>query len=297
MQTSTRKLALMPMTRAEHRRNGLAVALGLVICFAILIGGGIWAKQQFTVSPAPLSDRCVLTDATGSTTLTPEQAKYAAIIVGTATRRGLAPRAGIIAVATALQESGIRNLDYGDRDSVGLFQQRPSQGWGTEEQLMDPYYASNAFYAQLEKVADWESGDINDVAQEVQRSGVPEGYRKHVPRATIIGDVVAGQGGTVSCLDKSPLPGNAAGYVDLLDKVYGFTSAKAVGQRVSFDTKTVEGARALAALALLNTHDLGVVGVSVGGQAVTTATSASPKPWSAATPPGAETHVEVTFRS
>ncbi len=85
-------------------------------------------------------------------------------------------------MATVYQETGIRNLDYGDRDSVGLFQQRPSQGWGTAEQLMDPYYATGKFYDALVKIDGWETGDINDVAQQVQRSGYPEAYRDHEER-------------------------------------------------------------------------------------------------------------------
>ena len=68
-----------------------------------------------------------------------DQAHFASIIVGLSVRRKLPPRAATIAMATAYQETGIRNLDYGDRDSVGLFQQRPSQGWGTAKQLKDPY--------------------------------------------------------------------------------------------------------------------------------------------------------------
>ena len=97
-----------------------------------------------------------------------EQAHYASIIAGLSVKRGLPPRAASIALATAYQESDIRNLDYGDRDSVGLFQQRPSQGWGTEKQLMDPYYATGEFYDALVKIKNWRTRDINDVAQAVQ---------------------------------------------------------------------------------------------------------------------------------
>ena len=71
-----------------------------------------------------------------------DQAHYTSIIAGLSVRRGLPARAASIAMATVYQETGIRNLDYGDRDSVGLFQQRPSQGWGTAEQIMDPYYST-----------------------------------------------------------------------------------------------------------------------------------------------------------
>ena len=90
-------------------------------------------------------------------------------------------RAATIAIATAIQESKLRNLDYGDRDSLGLFQQRPSQGWGTEEQILDPVYATNRFYDALVKVKGYESMEITKVAQEVQRSAYPEAYADHEP--------------------------------------------------------------------------------------------------------------------
>ena len=94
-------------------------------------------------------------------------------------RRGLPARAASIALATAYQESKLRNLDHGDRDSLGLFQQRPSQGWGTAEQLQDPYYAVNAFYDALVKVDGYQAMRITEAAQKVQRSGFPEAYEDH----------------------------------------------------------------------------------------------------------------------
>ena len=78
--------------------------------------------------------------------LTLEQAENAALITAIAMQRGLPARAASIALATAYQESEILNIEHGDRDSVGLFQQRPSQGWGTVEQILDPVYSTNAFY-------------------------------------------------------------------------------------------------------------------------------------------------------
>ena len=91
-----------------------------------------------------------------SLTLTAEQVTNAATIAQVARDRGLPDRAIVIALATAQQESRLRNLDYGDRDSLGLFQQRPSQGWGTEAQVQDPVYAAGKFYDGLVKVPDWE---------------------------------------------------------------------------------------------------------------------------------------------
>ena len=91
-----------------------------------------------------------------------------------------------------MQESKLRNLDHGDRDSLGLFQQRPSQGWGTPAQVQDPIYAANKFYDALIKIDGYRTGDINDVAQRVQRSGHPNGYRKHEPKARALASALMG---------------------------------------------------------------------------------------------------------
>lgn len=115
--------------------------------------------------------------------LTDEQLRNAATIVGVGKGMGMPPRAWVVAVATALQESTLINLDYGDRDSLGLFQQRPSQGWGTPEQILDPRYSAAKFYAAFnEQVVvpnqGWERGPLTRLAQIVQRSGFPEAYAK-----------------------------------------------------------------------------------------------------------------------
>ena len=98
-----------------------------------------------------------------------EREKNAGIIIAVGRSRSLSDRTIAIAVATAIQESGLRNLAYGDLDSLGLFQQRPSQGWGTAEQILDPVYASNAFYDQLVKVSDRDQRPMIDVAIQIQR--------------------------------------------------------------------------------------------------------------------------------
>ena len=146
----------------------------------------------------------------------------AAIIAGEAERRRLPARAATIALATAWQESGLRNLDYGDRDSLGLFQQRPSQGWGSEQQIMDPWYSSGKFYEALVKVPDWQTGDINDVAQTVQRSGVPEGYRKHEGNARVWASALFGHSpAAVTCIDRTEAPGDVGGLQAYYAKVFG----------------------------------------------------------------------------
>ncbi|OIJ64855.1 heavy metal transporter [Streptomyces mangrovisoli] len=130
----------------------------------------------------------------------PEQAVNAATIAAVGTDRGVPERAVTIALATALQESGLRNIEHGDRDSLGLFQQRPSQGWGTEEQIMDPAYAASVFYEHLVKVPDYTELPLTVAAQRVQRSGYPEAYAKHEPDATLLSAALTGQAAaTLTC--------------------------------------------------------------------------------------------------
>jgi hypothetical protein len=83
-----------------------------------------------------------------------------------------------IAIATALQEADLQNLDYGDRGSLGLFQQRPSQGWNTPAQILNPTYAAQQFYKQLLQVPGWRSIPTTEAAQAVQRSAYPDAYAK-----------------------------------------------------------------------------------------------------------------------
>ncbi len=124
--------------------------------------------------------------------LTPEQMGNAATIAGIAQRRGLPARAATIGIATAMQESKLVNVTHGDRDSLGLFQQRPSQGWGTAEQVQDPVYATNAFYDVLVKVHGYRSLPITKAAQKVQRSAFPEAYAQHEPQARVLASALSG---------------------------------------------------------------------------------------------------------
>jgi hypothetical protein len=121
-----------------------------------------------------------------------EQSRYASLIAAISVQRGMPARAATIALATAYQESDLRNLEYGDRDSVGLFQQRPSQGWGTPDQLQDPTYATNAFYDALAQVDGYESMPVTEAAQEVQRSGFPEAYADHEQDARVLASALTG---------------------------------------------------------------------------------------------------------
>ncbi|MER5970734.1 C40 family peptidase [Streptomyces sp. NPDC002055] len=115
-----------------------------------------------------------------------EQVPNAKTIQATGVAMNIPARGQVVALATALQESGLRNLTYGDRDSLGLFQQRPSMGWGTANQILDPVHASTKFYEGLKKVSGWQSLSVTQAAQAVQRSGFPEAYAKWEPLATAL---------------------------------------------------------------------------------------------------------------
>ncbi|MFE0703495.1 C40 family peptidase [Streptomyces sp. NPDC058872] len=120
-----------------------------------------------------------------------EQIPHAATIVATGISLDVPKKGQIIALATAMQESRLRNLNYGDRDSLGLFQQRPSQGWGTAQQIRDPLYASERFYKALLAVDGWQQMTVTQAAQAVQKSGFPDAYAQWEPLATALQKAIA----------------------------------------------------------------------------------------------------------
>ncbi|WP_405848537.1 C40 family peptidase [Streptomyces sp. NBC_01518] len=120
-----------------------------------------------------------------------EQVPNAKTIQATGVAMNIPARGQIVALATALQESRLRNLTYGDRDSLGLFQQRPSQGWGTANKILDPVHAATKFYEALEKISGWQSLSVTQAAQAVQRSGFRDAYAKWEPLATALQQAIA----------------------------------------------------------------------------------------------------------
>jgi hypothetical protein len=153
------------------------VAVVLVV-LAALIGGAVYAGVTVYrhVTTALIAPGCQAGSGANALPLDPDQAPVAATIAGVAARMGLSTRALEIAYATALQESKLTNLTYGDRDSVGVFQQRPSEGWGTAAQLEDPEYASTAFFKALVKVPGYLSMPVYQAAQDVQHSADGSAY-------------------------------------------------------------------------------------------------------------------------
>jgi hypothetical protein len=204
----------------RRRRGGGLVALTLIVVVtvvAVIVGPDLWDRYGDRV----FSDKCTVTVGDETATLTAEQANNAAIIAAAAVQRDLPARAATIGIATAIQESSLRNIDYGDRDSVGLFQQRPSQGWGEVEQILDPYYSVGKFYDGLVKVSGWQDLPVTEAAQEVQRSGFPDAYADHEAEARLWASALTGNGGRVDCdLDDSTAT-TARALMDRIDLDYG----------------------------------------------------------------------------
>jgi cell wall-associated NlpC family hydrolase len=137
------------------------------------------------------------------------QAANAAIIYNVAATRGLTPHDAALGIGTAMQESSLTNLKGGDKDSVGLFQQRPSQGWGTVAQIEDPQYSAGKFFDALVKVPSYETLPFTAAAQAVQRSGIPGAYAKWENFANAVVAVLVKNGQTQS--NASSLTGGAGG--------------------------------------------------------------------------------------
>ncbi|SNT16619.1 hypothetical protein SAMN06309944_2364 [Micrococcales bacterium KH10] len=157
------------------------LVVSIIVLTALFAVGAVIFVLDRTVPAPTVAQRCRATVDGTAWSLDVEQSSNAALIGIQPLVRSMPARAGTIGLATAYQESKIRNIDYGDRDSLGLFQQRPSQGWGTPEQVMDPVYSTNAFYDGLAKIDDYVSMPVTDAAQAVQRSAFPLAYARHEP--------------------------------------------------------------------------------------------------------------------
>ncbi|MFE3560648.1 hypothetical protein ACFXKW_38240 [Streptomyces sp. NPDC059193] len=189
-----------------RRRRPLRAAVGLLVLFAVI---GYFAVQRYSNGGAG-APYCTATATAGGGQkyeMTPEQAANAATIAAVGISKGLPDRAVTIALATAMQESALRNLDHGDRDSLGLFQQRPSMGWGTPEQITDPVYSAGIFYDHLVDVPGYSRLPLTVAAQKVQRSGYPQAYAKHETDATVL-TAAFGEGGVLFCSGPAPLKGD-----------------------------------------------------------------------------------------
>jgi hypothetical protein len=191
----SRSLGRVSTSSTPRRRRRKAVRI-LAGCTVLLALAGYLTAQYVTGGAGPA--RCtVRAGGSGSDAVTyevePEQAANAATIEAVASSRGLPDRAVTIALATAMQESALHNLRHGDRDSLGLFQQRPSQGWGTAQQILDPVYAAGKFYDHLVKIPGYSRLPLTVAAQKVQHSGFPQAYAKHEANASLLTAALTGR--------------------------------------------------------------------------------------------------------
>ncbi|MFE2942926.1 C40 family peptidase [Streptomyces sp. NPDC059255] len=194
--------------------KALAAGIGVVVLSPFLLGGAavMMAASSESAQSTGAIGSCLPALDTGKITgevtrildgadasdvrieglaLPDEQIPHAQTIVATGIGLQVPRRGQIVALATAMQESRLRNLSYGDRDSLGLFQQRPSQGWGTAEQIRDPVYASQKFYKALLGVSGWQQMTVTQAAQAVQRSGYPDAYAQWEPLSTALQKAIA----------------------------------------------------------------------------------------------------------
>jgi len=194
----------------------IAGILGVLICGigALSIGAGGIAlaacnqphanTAQNTANHTPGTGASVVSSWPAVGSWDSEQVTNAATLVEVGQQLNVPPRGWIIAVATAMQESSLRNLgdqgSHNDHDSLGLFQQRPSQGWGTAAQTLDPVYASTKFYTHLLGVPGWQDLPLTIAAQDVQRSAYPDSYAKWEDDAVAVVNAV---GPAISGLDIS----------------------------------------------------------------------------------------------
>ena len=180
----------MPADRSLFARTAI-----VVLVLALALGGlalaARYAFERITATPPP-APGCQAGPNAESISLDPGQAAIATMIAGVADRRHLPKEALTIALATAMQESDLENLDYGDRDSLGVFQQRPSQGWGTPAEIENPVYATTRFYEALVKVPKYTKIPLYVAAQDVQHSADGSAYETQAYVAGLLAGYLTG---------------------------------------------------------------------------------------------------------
>ncbi|RRS00082.1 hypothetical protein [Glycomyces terrestris] len=240
--------------------------LALTSLLAALVLTGCTEEARESLRPSRTG--CYFTTGAGETHLTAEQASNAATIAAVGLRDGMDERAVAVAITTAMQESELVNVNYGHDDSLGLFQQRPSMGWGTEEELMDPVYASFKFYEKLRRTDGWEDMTLAEAAQEVQVSAYPELYRQWEDEATVIAAVFAGGlDGGIGCVKGSAdvVAFDPAALAEAYAYQWGGEVSEAEGSTVVIDPSDAAAGWNRAAWAVARSYDFGIASVAYGG--------------------------------
>jgi hypothetical protein len=279
--------------KGGRRRRRWVGRIILPLIIVMVAGAGYFAYSTLMKNLGAPS--CRATALGRSVTFAPEQTANAATITAIALKRGLPARAATIANATAIVESKLRNIRFGDRDSLGLFQQRPSQGWGTEAQILDPVYATNKFYDALVKVNGYQSMAITKVAQEVQHSGFPQAYADHEEEGRILASTLAGHspGGIACRLDAATVSTPAAKIAARLTAELGVPATVRAGS-VQATGRTVQEAWAAGSWAVAHAEADGITSITVGDRTWTRARGDEALSWHPSKKPNTPTVVTIT---
>ena len=294
MPTTEHRIPHLSIGHGRRRRRWVGRVLLLVI-LAMVGGAGYFGYTTLIKNFGQPS--CRATALGQNVTFSPEQSANAATITAVALKRGLPPRAATIALATALQESKLRNVKFGDRDSLGLFQQRPSQGWGTQAQILDPMYATTRFYDALIKIKGYEGMAITEVAQEVQRSAFPQAYADHEDEAGILSSTLTGlSAGGIGCrLDEATTSSPATDIAARLTAELGVRTT-VEGTTVRATSPSAQAAWAAGSWGVTHAEADGITSVTVGDRAWTRVRGEEAWSWQAATKATSATSVTITTR-
>ncbi|HET9968993.1 MAG TPA: hypothetical protein VFQ68_12230 [Streptosporangiaceae bacterium] len=239
----------MPHNAARLRARAI---VGTTLVLVLVVAVFAIYHNAPSGTPAPPPPGCQAGTGEAAIALDTEQAAIAATIAGVAARHRLPKEAVTIALAAGLQESKLHNLDYGDRDSVGIFQQRPSEGWGPAEDLMDPVYATTKFFAALTHIHGYTTMPVYEAAQEVQHSADGSAYQQWEGLAGQLAGYFTGKSPHgVSCWYPPPAKAgqaNLAGAVQRISATFGPAGRKAVVARVSLTRSGKKGAGRTAVL-------------------------------------------------
>jgi hypothetical protein len=257
------------------RRIGLAKRLAAVaVPLGLVVGGVAYGVSRHSSGDDKTLGECTTRVGGLTVVLTDAQARNATLVSAIAVRRGMPAHAATIGLAAALQESKLYNLKGGDRDSLGLFQQRPSQGWGTPAQILDPAHATNAFYDALERVPGYADLRVTVAAQRVQRSGYPSAYAVYEDDARALASAMTGYSPAafwchLAAPERSPVPAaqRAQELRQALLPAFGPTGLRVVsGSAVAVPASSPERGWALASYVVARAGRLGVSSVAFRGK-------------------------------
>ncbi len=255
------------MSKQRRLRAAMIWLLSIGVVIVLVVAAGLWAVSFFKPGVHPLSVGCTASTGTGSYSLAPDQAGNAALITAISVRRGLPARAASIGLAVALQESKLRNITHGDLDSLGLFQQRPSQDWGTADEILDPVYSTNAFFNALITVNGYETLPITQAAQKVQRSAYPEAYAQREPQGKAFASALSGLSpAALNCtLNPATGAGDPAAVLGELERAYGPVTASSDTGSVTVSAAETAG-WGYAQWAVANADSLNITEVAFDGK-------------------------------